>query len=123
MNAYLRFAKFGLVGVIATAVHLSILLALVHLSLLPKGPANVLAFVTAFLLSNTLQQQFTFSDRLAGQLLKKRSVLLLFIVNAVAAYFLASQAHGLMIYLLAFVPAILNYTLLHLFSGHSRFKR
>jgi hypothetical protein len=83
----------------------------------------VIAFVTAFLLSTTLQQQFTFADRLAGQLLKKRSVLLLFSVNACAAYLLGSLAKGGMIPLLALVPPVLNYTLLHLFSGHPRFKR
>jgi hypothetical protein len=123
MMVYRRLVKFGLVGLVATGIHLGVLYAILRTSLLQTGPANVIAFVTAFLLSTTLQQQFTFADRLAGQLLKKRSVLLLFFVNACAAYLLGSLAKGGMIPLLALVPPVLNYTLLHLFSGHPRFKR
>jgi putative flippase GtrA len=123
MMVYRRLVKFGLVGLVATAIHLGVLYAILRTSLLQTGPANVIAFVTAFLLSTTLQQQFTFADRLAGQFLKKRSVLLLFSVNAIAAYLLGSLAKGGLIPFLALVPPVLNYTLLHLLSGHPRFKR
>jgi putative flippase GtrA len=118
-----RLLKFGLVGVVATGIHLGVLFALHRLALLPTGPANLIAFVTAFLLSTTLQQQYTFADRLAGQIFKKRSVLLLFSVNALAAYGLGSLAKGAMVPFLALVPPVLNYTLLHILSGHPRFKR
>jgi putative flippase GtrA len=118
-----RLVKFGLVGGMATGVHLAVLLLLVRLAGLATGPSNLAAFVTAFLLSTTLQQQFTFADRMAGQSLKKRSVLLLFCVNATAAYGLGAVAKGLWLPVLALVPPVLNYTLLHLFSGHPRFKR
>lgn len=123
MTAFQRLLKFGLVGVMATGIHLGVLMILLHRFLLSSGLANVVAFITAFLLSTSLQQQFTFADRLAGQLLKKRSVLLLFTINASAAYILGSLAKGPMIPLLALVPPVLNYSLLHLFSGHPGFKR
>lgn len=118
-----RLVKFGLVGILATGIHLGILLFLSHYVLLPTAPANVLAFVCAFLCSNALQQHFTFADRFAGQFLKKRSVLMLFLVNAALAYGLGAQVKGAMIPFLSLVPPLLNYTILHFFSGHSRFKR
>jgi putative flippase GtrA len=123
MIIYKRLLKFGLVGFVATGIHLGVLSVLLRAALLQTGLANVIAFVTAFLLSTTLQQQFTFADRLSGQSLKKRSVLLLFSANAIAAYLLGSLAKGAMIAFLALVPPVLNYTLLHLFSGHPSFKR
>lgn len=118
-----RLVRFGLVGVLATLIHMGVLLFILHWTLLSTGPANVVAFVTAFACSTSLQQQFTFSDRLAGQGLKKRSVFILFLVNACAAYLLGSQARGQAILFLAFVPPVLNYSLLHFFSGHPLFKR
>lgn len=123
MTIFRRLLKFGLVGAMATAVHLGVLLILLHLALLPTSFANVLAFVVAFLFSASLQQQFTFADRLEGQLLKKRSVLLLFGMNASAAYGLGSIAKGPLIPLLALVPPMINYSMLHFFSGHPSFKR
>jgi putative flippase GtrA len=123
MTVYKRLAKFGFVGIVATAIHFGVLSLLLRLAFLQTGVANMMAFITAFLLSTTLQQHFTFADRLAGQLLKKRSVLMLFSVNVIAAYLLGSLATGAMIPFLALVPAVLNYTLLHIFSGHPLFKR
>jgi putative flippase GtrA len=118
-----RLSRFGIVGVIATAVHTLVLLTLVRLASMPTGPSNLLAFVVAFLFSTSAQQAFTFNDRLAGQSLKKRSVAILFLVNAVIAYVLGTQVSGSLIYLLAFVPSIVNFSLLHFFSGHPNFKR
>lgn len=118
-----RLSRFGIVGIIATAVHTLVLLSLVRLASIPPGPSNLLAFVVAFLFSTTAQQAFTFNDRLAGQSLKKRSVAILFLVNAVIAYVLGTQVSGSTIYLLAFVPSIVNFSLLHFFSGHPNFKR
>lgn len=118
-----RLSRFGIVGVIATAVHTLVLLCLVRLASIATGPANLLAFIVAFLFSTTAQQAFTFNDRLAGQSLKKRSVAILFLVNALIAYVLGTQVSGSSIYLLAFVPSIVNFSLLHFFSGHPNFKR
>ncbi|MFN9621471.1 MAG: GtrA family protein [Cyanobacteriota bacterium] len=123
MTTGLRVVKFGLVGIVATGLHLGVLFLLLRLAHWSTAPANLVAFVTAFLLSTTLQQQFTFADRLAGQRLKKRSVLLLFSANALAAYGLGSLARGGLVPLLALVPPVLNYTLLHILSGHPGFKR
>ena len=123
MTVYKRLAKFGFVGIVATAIHFGVLSLLLRLTFLQTGVANMMAFTTAFLLSTTLQQHFTFADRLAGQSLKKRSVLMLFSVNVIAAYLLGSLATGVMIPFLPLVPAVLNYTLLHIFSGHPLFKR
>jgi putative flippase GtrA len=118
-----RLLKFGLVGLVATGIHLGVLLVLIHASLLQTGVANVVAFITAFFVSNSLQQRFTFADRLDGQALKKRGVLLLFAVNSVAAYGLGTKASGSLIPLLALVPPVINYTLLHLLSGDPGWKR
>ena len=123
MSIYKRLFRYGLVGVMATGVHLTVLLILLRFVLLPTGSANVLAFIVAFLFSTTLQQQFTFADRLRGQSLKKRSVFLLFVINSFVAYGLGSQATGPLIPLLALVPPVINYSVLHFFSGHPSFKR
>jgi putative flippase GtrA len=123
VKASKRIFKFGIVGILSTAVHLASLLFFARLVGLPTASANLLAFGLAFLFSTTAQQRFTFVDRLQGQLLKKRSLIILFLVNALTAYGLGSWVKGQMIVFLAFVPPILNYTLLHFFSGHPRFKR
>ncbi len=123
MNIAKRLVKFGLVGVLATLIHLGVLLICLRLAVVQTGLANVWAFVTAFVVSTTLQQRYTFADRLDGQALKKRSVLILFLLNASLAYVLGSLTKGPLLLVLAFVPAVLNYSILHLFSGHPRFKR
>jgi putative flippase GtrA len=123
VKAARRVFNFGIVGMLSTVLHLVSLLFLVRLIGLPTSLANLLAFMIAFLFSTTAQQRFTFVDRLDGQLLKKRSLLILFLVNALMAYLLGAVVKGQMILVLAFVPAGLNYVLLHFFSGHARFKR
>lgn len=118
-----RLSKFSAVGIVATGIHLLVLLSLVRLALLPQGMANLLAFVVAFFCSTVAQQSFTFNDRLAGQRLRRRSLAILFAVNSVLAYILGSQVKGTFFVVLAFVPAIVNFSLLHFFSGHPSFKR
>jgi putative flippase GtrA len=118
-----RVLKFSLVGVMATLVHMGVLLIFLRFNVVPTGWANVIAFVTAFAASTTFQQQFTFADRLAGQGLKKRTVLILFLVNAGIAYGLGSLIKGPFLLCLALVPALINYTMLHFFTGHPSFKR
>lgn len=115
--------KFGMVGLLSTLIHLGVLLLCLRLNIVQTGLANVCAFVTAFVFSTTLQQRYTFADRFDGQSLKKRSVLVLFLLNATLAYLLGALTKGPLLLLLPFVPAVLNYTILHVFSGHPRFKR
>lgn len=118
-----RLSRFGAVGIVATLVHIAVLLTLVRLFSQPTGLANMVAFVVAFVVSTSAQQAFTFHDRLAGQTLKKRTLSMLFVVNAILAYILGSRIHGIPIFILAFVPSIVNFSLLHFFSGHPAFKR
>ncbi|MEB3334740.1 MAG: GtrA family protein [Cyanobacteriota bacterium] len=123
MNPLKRLVRFGMVGVLATLIHLGMLLICLRLAVTQTGLANVCAFIVAFVVSTTLQQRYTFADRLDGQVLKKRSVLLLFLLNSIVAYLLGAQTKGPFLLLLAFVPAVVNYTILHFFSGHPSFKR
>lgn len=118
-----RLSKFSAVGIVATAIHLLILVSLVRLALLPLGVANLLAFTVAFLFSTTAQQSFTFNDRLAGQTLRIRSLAILFTVNSILAYALGSEVTSSFYVLLAFIPSIVNFSLFHFFSGHPYFKR
>lgn len=118
-----RLTKFGAVGIIATAIHALVLLSLVNLILVQTGLANLVAFVVAFLFSAAAQQAITFKDRLGGQKLKKRSLGILFFTNCALAYGLGSLAHGPFVVALALVPSMVNFALLHFFSGHPDFKR
>ncbi|MEY4354478.1 MAG: GtrA-like protein [Cyanobacteriota bacterium] len=118
-----RLTRFGAVGILATAIHALVLLLLVQLALVPTGLANLVAFVVAFIFSAAAQQAITFKDRLAGQTLKKRSLAILFLTNCAVAYGLGSQVHGPYVVALALVPSLVNFTLLHFFSGHPDFKR
>lgn len=123
MRVIKRVGRFGVVGIIATGIHGLTLLTLSRLLLIPTGTANLTAFVVAFIFSMSAQQAFTFNDRLAGQSLKKRSLSILFITNALVAYGLGTQVHGPWIISLALVPPLINFTLLHVFTGHPHFKR
>jgi putative flippase GtrA len=118
-----RLSRYGAVGILATILHTSVLVALVRLAMLQTGLANLLAFVVAFVFSASAQQAFTFNDRLAGQTLKKRSLAILFAVNCLMAYVLGSLVRGPWIIFLALGPPFINYGLFYFFSGHPRFKR
>lgn len=118
-----RISRFGITGIVSTGIHLLVLMSIIHLSLLPQGLANLSAFIVAFLFSTTAQQSFTFQDRLAGQKLKIRSLLILFLVNSIFALVLGSQIQKSLLVVLAFVPSIVNFSLYHFFSGHPYFKR
>lgn len=123
MSPVLRLIRFGAVGVVSTAVHALVLALLSGLLHWPVSPANLLAFVVAFLVSVTAQQRYTFSDRLQGSSLRHRSVLLLFGVNALAAYLAGLLARGGALAFLPLLPALINYLLLHGFSGDPRHRR
>lgn len=118
-----RLTRFGIVGIIATLIHATVLLLLIRLATAQTGVANLVAFVVAFLFSATAQQAITFKDRLAGQSLKKRSLGILFIVNCLFAYGFGSLVRGPFVMALVLVPPLINFTLLHFFSGHPDFKR
>jgi putative flippase GtrA len=117
-----RLTRFLSVGVIATLVHAGIL-ALLQTGLgLPRGEANLIGFVVAFIFSMAGQQRFTFNDRLQGKHLNAFGLLILFVVNATAAFGLGSLAKGGLVILLPLLPAVINYVLLYMFSGNSLFR-
>jgi putative flippase GtrA len=117
-----RLARFGSVGVVATLVHAS-LLALLLLGLeRSRGEANLIAFLAAFAVSMLGQQRYTFQDRLQGRRINSLGLLILFLINASAAFGLGSLARGGLLLLLPLLPALINYVLLYVFSGNPRFR-
>ncbi|MCS5691570.1 GtrA family protein [Cyanobium sp. FGCU-6] len=118
-----RLSRFCSVGVIATLIHAGILSLLQAGFDLPRPDANLMAFVVAFVVSMAGQQRFTFNDRLRGKRLNANGLVILFLVNATAAFGLGSVARGGSVILLPVLPAVINYVLLYLFSGSSRFRR
>lgn len=117
-----RVARFGLVGVAATLLHAGVLTLLKTGLQMATGPANLIGFLVAFGLSMYGQQRFTFQDRLQGQRMNGLGLGILFIINALAAWLLGSNARGGWIVVLPLLPAAINYGLLYCFSGHQRFK-
>lgn len=117
-----RLARFGSVGVVATLVHSAILLLLQAGLGRSAGEANLAGFLVAFVVSMAGQQRFTFQDRLQGRRLNSLGLLILFLINAAAAFSLGSIARGGWLVMLPLLPAVINYLLLHLFSGHPRFR-
>ncbi|MFZ9753147.1 MAG: GtrA family protein [Cyanobium sp.] len=116
-----RLARFGSVGVVATLVHASLLALLLGLQR-SQGEANLIAFLAAFAVSMLGQQRYTFQDRLQGRRINSLGLLILFLINASAAFGLGSLARGGLLLLLPLLPALINYVLLYVFSGNSRFR-
>lgn len=58
-----EFARFAAVGVVATCVHYSILIALVELAKMHVVPATSLGFIFAASVSYTLNRRFTFTHQ------------------------------------------------------------
>lgn len=116
-----RLVRFGSVGVLATLVHSAVLALLITLGS-GRAEANLIGFLVAFAVSVSGQQRFTFNDRLQGKRLNAFGVLILFVVNAAAAFALGSKASGGLVVLLPLLPALINYLLLHLLSGDPRFR-
>jgi putative flippase GtrA len=107
---------------VATLVHAS-LLALLLLGLeRSRGEANLIAFLAAFAVSMLGQQRYTFQDRLQGRRINSLGLLILFLINASAAFGLGSLARGGLLLLLPLLPALINYVLLYVFSGNPRFR-
>ncbi len=117
-----RIASFVSVGVIATLVHAGTLTLLQAGLDRPRGEANLIGFVVAFAFSMAGQQRFTFNDRLQGKHLNALGLLVLFVINSVAAFSLGSLANGGFVVVLPVIPAMINYVLLYVFSGNSLFR-
>lgn len=117
-----RLTRFCSVGVIATLVHAGILTLLQAGFNLGRAEANLIGFVVAFIVSMAGQQRFTFNDRLQGKHLNALGLLILFVINAAAAFGLGSLAKGGLVIVLPLVPALINYVLLYVFSGNSLFR-
>ncbi len=117
-----RLFRFGVVGIIATSIHATVLGFLSLGVRSDLGIANLVAFMVSFLFSIRAQQSFTFKDRLAQQRLNTRAVLSLFSVNAIAALVLGRSLQGWMALVLPLIPAGLNYILLYFFSGKAYFR-
>lgn len=60
LRLVLQFGKFGVVGVLATAVHFSVVVALVEWFGMPPLPANALAYGVAFAVSWIGSSRWTF---------------------------------------------------------------
>ena len=114
-----RIARFGAVGILATAVHAAILTALQFGLQISTGPANLISFILAFGVSMYGQQRFTFNDRLQGQRINNFGLSILFLINASAA--LLAKAGWVV--LLPILPAVINYLLLYLFTGSTLLRR
>lgn len=117
-----RLARFGAVGIVATAVHATTLAALkvgLHIS---TGPANLAGFLVAFGVSMAGQQRFTFNDRLQGKHINLAGLAILFLINALAALLLGHLAKAGWVVLLPVLPAVINYILLYLISGSALFR-
>jgi|GEM_PF-1919088 putative flippase GtrA len=117
-----RLARFGAVGIVATAVHAATLAALKVGFQISTGPANLAGFLVAFSVSMAGQQRFTFNDRLQGKRINLAGLAILFLINAVAALLLGHLAKAGWVVLLPVLPAVINYILLYLFSGSSLFR-
>lgn len=116
-----RLARFGGVGVIATLVHSAVLI-LMQVGLgRSRAEANLVGFLVAFVVSMSGQQRFTFQDRLQGRRLNSLGLLILFAINAGAAYGLGLIAHDGWVVVLPLLPAVINYGLLYLFCGSTTF--
>jgi putative flippase GtrA len=117
-----RIARFGAVGIVATAVHAAILIMLKIGLQIGTGPANLIGFLVAFSVSMAGQQRFTFSDRLQGQRINNVGLTILFLINALAALLLGRLATAGWVVMLPILPAVINYVLLYVFSGSAIFR-
>lgn len=118
-----RLARFGGVGIVATAVHACVLILLKTMLHLNTGFANLAGFLIAFGVSMYGQQRFSFQDRLQGQQLNSLGLGILFAINLGSAWLLGAISRGGWLVLLPIVPALINYCLLYAFTGNRLFKR
>ena len=69
------------------------------------------------------QQRFTFNDRLQGQRINNVGLMILFLINALAALLLGHMAKAGWVVILPILPAVINYLLLYIFTGSTLFRR
>ena len=63
LNEVIIVGRFGIVGLIATAVHLVVVWILIEVTTLPTLIANTFAFITAFVVSFSGHYLWTFSNQ------------------------------------------------------------
>jgi putative flippase GtrA len=118
----LRIFRFSFVGLLSTCIHGLLLYVFGGFLRLGGSASNLFAFIFAFIFSIHAQQAFTFRDRLGESRLNSKAIGILFLVNALAAFFLGASLHGWAIAILPLVPAAINYILLYLLTGLSGFR-
>ena len=123
MNAVVRLARFAGVGVMATLIHYVVLESLFRIWQL-LALANVAAFLIACAFSFTVQQRFTFRDRLQGKRLNHRALLLFFCLNAAINWAggLAAVQFGWYRPLLPLLAAVVNFCSYWLMSSRPMFR-
>ncbi len=106
-----RFLRFAVVGVIATAIHVSVFSLCIEILHIDPVPANALAFVIALLAGFTLNRRWTFAAHAAHARLWRYAVAALIGlgVNSVIMYGTTDVAHwspyvGLVLALLVVPP-------------------
>ncbi|MCT0219097.1 GtrA family protein [Synechococcus sp. CS-1329] len=120
MNIISRLGRFSAVGLVATGIHATVLVALISLGI-GNGLANLSGFLIAFICSFFGQQALTFKDRLGEKRLNKRAAAVLLIVNSSLAIILGQIAPAVALPALPILPAATNYILLWIFTGRSFF--
>ena len=121
MRLLARLGSYSLVGVLATAVHGMSLLLLAE-AMLPAAIANTGGFLLGFLVSFTLQQRFTFQDRLQGARLSVLAGVLMFTANLALSYGVGALVPAALRIGLPLMPAVINYLLYNSMSSMELFR-
>lgn len=124
INPVFRLLRFSVVGLMATLIHYVFLYGLSSL-VLSLSIANVCAFLVATGFSFTVQQRFTFNDRLQGKRLNGYALFVFLFVNSGINWLGGSLAFQLiwMKPMLPLMAACVNFCAYWLISSHPRFRR
>lgn len=90
---------------------------------MPIYIANSVGFALGFLASFSLQQRYTFEDRLQGRRLNSKAGWTLFIINLVIASLAGAIGGRRLITALPIMPAIVNYLAYYYMTGSRFFAR
>lgn len=90
-------------------------------AMMPIALANTGGFLLGFLVSFTLQQRFTFQDRLQGARLSVLAGVLMFMVNLALSYGLGALLPATLRIGLPLMPAAINYLLYNRMSSMAVF--
>lgn len=110
MRLLRRLGSYSLVGVFATAVHGFALFLLAGLAF-PAALANTAGYLAGFMVSFTLQQRYTFQDKLSGSTLTVLAGVLIFAANLLLSYVMGWLVPGPLRIVLPLTPALVNYVL------------